>query len=880
MEWQTLTRETCAKKLDTSLKVGLTDKQAQKRLREQGGNVLQPPAKKSLIRRFLMQLSDFMTIVLLIAAAVSFGVSRLRGDGDFLDSVIILVIVNVNAVIGLVQEDRAERAIGALEKLSAPHARVVRAGTEENVPAAELVPGDLVVLKAGDLVPADLRLIETVELRVEESALTGESLPARKEADTVFREGTLPADCRNMAFSSGVVAAGRGRGIVVATGMATQVGRIAGMLVREEPPATPLQRKLAQTGKYLGAGALAVCAVIFILGLAERVPPLEMFLISISLAVAAIPEGLPAVVTVTLAIGVRRMAARRAVVRRLPAVETLGSASVICTDKTGTLTQNRMTVEELRGAAGPLTPGSPQAEKLLRMAALCTDCVYSGGKLIGDPTETALAREVSPEHFAEDRKHYPRAAEVPFTSARKRMTTIHRTPDGNYLAVAKGAPEMIAPCCRDGSVPADYGAMAAKGLRVLAVAARRLEQLPADPAQAESGMTFLGLVGMEDPPRPEAAEAVALCKKAGIRTVMITGDHAATASSIALRLGIASGPREVTTGAELDRLSERELQERAEQYSVYARVSPEHKVRIVRALQARGEVVAMTGDGVNDAPALRAADIGCAMGRSGTEAAKTASDLVLTDDNFATVVSAVREGRGIYENIRKTVHFLISCNIGEILAVFVSFLMRLPYPLAAIQLLWVNLVTDSLPALALGVEPIDASVMDRRPVRRGESIFSGGMTYSILLEGGLIGALSLLAYSIGRVFFDADPAAPAVGRTMGFAVLSLSQIVHTFNVRSERSVFDPTLARNGKLLPAAVLCTALQAAVIVIRPLGTVFRTAFLNGAEWLAVVLLSFAPLAVVELEKAIARRGNKRRSTKKDGSAGPVFRRKEHVD
>ena len=860
LEWQTLAKEDCAKELDTSLRTGLTEKQARRRLRERGPNLLAPPEKKSLARRFFAQFSDFMTIILLIAAAVSFFVSLLRGDGDFLDSVIILVIVNADAVIGVVQENRAERALGALKKLSAPTARIVRGGAEKDVPAEEIVPGDLVLLKAGDLVPADLRLTETAELRIEESALTGESLPAWKDAETVFPPHTAPGDCRCMAFSSGAVAAGRGRGIAVQTGMGTQVGRIARMISREEPPPTPLQRKLALTGKYLGIGALAVCGVIFALGLAERVPPLEMFLISISLAVAAIPEGLPAVVTVTLAAGVRRMAAKRAVVRRLPAVETLGSASVICSDKTGTLTQNRMTVTELRGRNGILAPGSPEAEKLLRTASLCTDCAETGGVLSGDPTETAIVRALEPAAFRSDRGKYPRAAEAPFTSARKRMTTIHRTPEGGFIAVTKGAPELLAACCRKDAAPSDYGGMAAKGLRVLAVAVRRLDSLPAAAEEAERNMTFLGLIGMEDPPRPEAAEAVALCRKAGIRPVMITGDHAATAAAVAMQLGIAKSGEEVVSGAALDRLSDEELRAGIEKYSVFARVSPEHKVRIVRAWQARGEVVAMTGDGVNDAPALRAADIGCAMGLSGTEVAKAASDLVLTDDNFATVVAAVREGRGIYENIRKTVHFLISCNIGEILAVFVSFLMRLPLPLAAIQLLWVNLVTDSLPALALGAEPIDPDVMSERPVRRGESVFSGGMIGNILVEGGLVGALSLLAYSIGRVFFDPDPALPVVGRTMGFAVLSLSQVVHTFNVRTGRSVFDPALAPNRKLIPAALICTALQAAVIVVRPLGEIFRTAALTAPEWLAVALLSLAPLAVVELEKAVSRMSARR--------------------
>lgn len=858
MEWQSLSTEECAGKLKTSLRTGLTGRQAERRLRETGPNELTPPKKKNIFARFLAQFCDFMVVILLAAAGISFATSYWQQNGDYIDSIIILAIVTVNAVIGVVQESRAEHAIEALRRLSSPQARVVRGGKESVIAASRLVPGDLVVLKAGDLVPADLRVTESFDLRAEESALTGETLPSRKEADAVLPEHTPLGDCRNLLFSTSAVTGGRGRGIVAETGMNTQVGRIARMIGTQSPPQTPLQRKLAQTGKYLGIGALAICFVIFIMGLFQHVPPLEMFLISISLAVAAIPEGLPAVVTITLAVGVRRMAAQRAIVRRMPAVETLGSASVICSDKTGTLTMNRMTVVELGGADGPLANGSPGAQRLLRLAALCTDCETApGGEVNGDPTETAIVRAVPASDYTGDRKKYPRVIEIPFSSERKRMTTVHRMPDGRFLAVAKGAPDLLFPHCVPAPSPLRNEQMASKALRVLGVAYRVLNFLPAKPEDAEEGMTFAGLIGMTDPPRPEAAEAVATCKRAGIRPVMITGDHAATAVAVALQLGIARSSREVVTGAELDRFSDEELTRKIYDYSVFARVSPEHKVRIVRAYQSHGEVVAMTGDGVNDAPALRAADIGCAMGKTGTEVAKAASDMILTDDNFATIVAAVREGRGIYDNIRKTVHFLLSCNIGEILAVFVSFLLRLPLPLAAIQLLWVNLVTDSLPALALGVEPLDPAIMDRKPVRRGESIFAGGMTYNIIVEGCLIGALSLLAYSVGRVFFDFDPASPVVGRTMGFAVLSLSQVVHTFNMRSEHSAFDPGLAPNRKLIPAALVCMTMQTVVIVFRPLGTVFKTCVLSGAQWLVVAAFSLVPLAVVELEKAAQRMG-----------------------
>lgn len=859
MEWQSLSKDECAEKLRTSLSAGLSNRQASQRLRDYGHNELTPPKKKNFLMRFLAQFCDFMIIILLIAAGISFVTSYYQHDSDYIDSIIILVIVIVNAITGMVQESRAERAIEALQKLSSPQARAVRGGREIVIPASKLVPGDLVIFKTGDLVPADLRVTEAVNLKAEESALTGESLPSSKDADAVFPAQTPIGDRHNLLFSASAVTAGHGRGIVTATGMNTQVGRIAHMIGSQSAPQTPLQRKLAQTGKYLGIGALIICFVIFIMGLFQHVQPLEMFLISISLAVAAIPEGLPAVVTITLAVGVRRMAAKRAIVRRMPAVETLGSASVICSDKTGTLTQNRMTVVELRNSSGVIPPESAEARRLLRMAALCTNCEISDGKINGDPTEAAIVRAEPLQDFTEYLKKYPRVMEIPFSSERKMMTTIHHMPGGRYRAITKGAPDLLFARCVSGAAPLQNDAMASHSLRVLGVAYRDLDLLPARPEDAENGMTFLGLIGMTDPPRPEAKKAVALCKKAGIRPVMITGDHAATAAAVAKQLGIAESSKSVITGAELNRLSEEELKRRIYDYTVFARVSPEHKVRIVRAFQSHGEVVAMTGDGVNDAPALRAADIGCAMGMSGTEVAKAASDMILTDDNFATIVAAVREGRGIYENIRKTVHFLLSCNIGEILTVFVSFLLHLPEPLAAIQLLWVNLVTDSLPALALGVEPLDEKIMERRPTRRGESIFAGGMGYNITVEGCLIGALSLLAYSVGRVFFDSDPSSPLIGRTMGFAVLSLSQVVHTFNMRSEHSVFESGLAANPKLFPAALLCVLLQAVVIVVRPLGAVFKTAALSEMQWLVVAAFSLVPLLVVELEKAAAKKSKK---------------------
>jgi len=858
LDWQSLTKEDCAKKLGTSIKTGLSPHEAAERQKRYGRNELEQPKSKSLILRFFAQFSDFMVIVLLIAAGISFVTSFLQHDNDYIDSIIILVIVVINALMGLIQESRAEKAIEALKKLSSPHAHLLRGGEDLVVAAASLVPGDLVILNAGDLVPADLRLTEAVNLKAEESALTGESLPSDKHADMTYSDNTPLGDRHNLLYSTSSISSGHGAGIVIATGMDTQVGKIAHMITNQSAPQTPLQRKLAQTGQWLGIGALIICFIIFVMGLFQHVAPLEMFLIAISLAVAAIPEGLPAVVTIVLAIGVRRMAAKRGIVRRMPAVETLGSASVICSDKTGTLTQNKMTVVELRNASGQIQIHSAEGQRLLGLAALCCNCSISGETVHGDPTEAAIVLAAMAENAASDAPR-SRILEIPFTSERKMMTIVHRLTGGRYRIITKGAPDILFTHCTSGA-PRQNEEMASRALRVIGVAYRDIDFLPDAEQDIENNLIFCGLIGMIDPPRPQAKAAVELCRKAGIRPVMITSDHVATAAAIAKQLGIMGSGSRAITGAELNKISQKDLERSIYDYAVFARVSPEHKVRIVRAFQSHGEVVAMTGDGVNDAPALRAADIGCAMGIAGTDVAKAASDMILTDDNFATIVAAVREGRGIYENIKKTVHFLLSCNIGEILTVFVSFLLRLPTPLLAIQLLWVNLVTDSLPALALGVEPIDDDIMERKPVKPHESIFGGGMGYNILVEGCLIGALALLAYSIGRIYFDLDPSAPYIGRTMAFSVLSLSQIVHTFNMRSSRSVFQTGIFANPKLILAAIVCTALQLSVIIIPPLSVIFKTSMLTGSQWLIVALLSFVPLAVVESEKAIISHFGKR--------------------
>lgn len=852
--------------LRTDPEHGLDQQEAQRRQSQYGTNEIREGKRQNLLLRFLSQFKDFMVLILLAAAGVSFLVSKLRGDNEFIDSIIILAIVVCNAVIGTVQELRADKAIEALKRLSSPKARVLRNGRRRTIESKELVPGDLVVLKAGDLVPADVRLIKTVELKAEESALTGESVPTEKDAEYLCGAGATLSEQKNMVFASTGIASGAGVGVVTAIGMETGMGQIAKMLDQEKAPQTPLQQKLKQTGKLLGLGVVVICAVIFLLGLVQKVEPLEMFMISISLGVAAIPEGLTAVVTIVLSMGMKRMAQKRAIVRHMPAVETLGSTQVICSDKTGTLTQNKMTVTAFSGAYGEEKTDSPSAQFALELCTLCNNSEEREEQIFGDPTETAFLHACK-RTKAELERAWPRVGELPFTSARKMMTTAHKTENG-YRIITKGAPDVLLAHCtqmKKGSsvVPlsggqkakllSDNGALARRALRVLAVAYRDVERLPEEDREIESGLTFCGLIGMEDPPRPGVKAAVSECRQAGILPVMITGDHADTALAIAKRIGIADGQSGVLTGPELERLSQGELSKIIFNYQVFARVSPEHKVKIVKAFQQRGMVVAMTGDGVNDAPALKSADIGCAMGKNGTEVAKSAADMVLTDDDFSTIVSAVREGRGIYKNIRKTIHFLLSCNIGEILVVFVAFLLRAPAPLLAIQLLWVNLVTDSFPALALGADPIERNVMEEPPHKKNEGIFAGGMGFSVLLEGCLVGALSLLAYTIGRVFFDTDPMEPLIGRTMGFAVLSLSQLVHSFNMRSEGSVLKLGFFENKKLVLACGFCAALMVSVVLVPPLAALFKTVSLTSVQWLVVAGMSLFPLIAVEGEKLL---------------------------
>lgn len=838
-----------AEALETDIKTGLTTEEAKKRLGAYGKNELVHKKKKNIFIKFLEQFNDFMIIILLAAAAISFVTSIMQGSADITEPVIILAIVVLNALLGVIQEKRAEKSLEELKKLSSPHACVLRSGNALNINAANVVPGDILIISAGDLVAADCRLISANNLTIDESSLTGESMSSEKEVDIVLDEFAPLGDRKNIILASTSVTGGKGTAIVTGTGMNTEVGHIANMLLTDETEQTPLQKKLADTGKTLGIAALFICLVIFIVGLFQHLPPFDMFMTAVSLAVAAIPEGLPAIVTIMLAIGVMRMSKHNAIVRNLPSVETLGSASVICSDKTGTLTQNKMTVT---------TVYTQDVKMLYRLCMMCCDN-DEGHK---SPTESALIDAAKKQGFDKESldKKYRRIDEIPFDSTRKRMTTMHRDIKG-YKTIVKGAVEFVLPLCKSmyngqkvvtlstqgrKKIISENAKMTAEGLRVIAVCYRD-DYLKA-PIN-EDNMIFIGLVGIEDPPRPEAADAVARCKKAGIRPVMITGDHAGTALSIARRIGIANGTGEVMTGETLEKISDNELARTINRYSVFARVTPSHKMKIVKALKANGEIVAMTGDGVNDAPALSAADIGCSMGITGTDVAKSASDMVLTDDNFATIVYAVREGRSIFANIKKAVQFLLSSNIGEILTVFSGIMFGWSSPLTAIQLLWVNLVTDSLPAIALGLDTPEKDIMEKKPRSPKKGLFADGLWAAIIFEGLMIGALALLAFSIGvNVLGNLT-----TGRTMAFAVLSISQLVHAFNMRSEHSVFRAGLFKNPYLVLSLIAGLMLEVSVISIPKLAVIFGVVPLGFVGWGIVAALSVMPLVIVELQKKV---------------------------
>ncbi len=855
--------ENIVRELECNVETGLTNEQVAKKRAEFGLNVLKEKKKKSMIRRFLEQFKDVMIVILLIAAAVSFGIACWeRKPEEFFEPLLILVIVVLNALMGVLQENKAEKALDALKNMSAPHARVVRDGNERFIDASDLVPGDIILLEAGDFVPADARLVKSNALKSEESALTGESVPSEKDAGAIVSEKAPIGDRDNMVFSGCSITYGTATAIVCGTGMNTEMGKIAGLLSGEAEMQTPLQQKLSKLGKYLGLLALAASLVVLIVGLIVDIRFLDIFMTAVSLAVSAIPEGLPAIVTIVLAIGVQRMVKKNAIIRKLPAVETLGSASIICSDKTGTLTMNRMTLVKyyVDGAASDVDFASDYATeeemRLLLYGTLCCDGTvnFENGQEIhlGDPTETSIVLAAHKCGYlkGELNEKYPRIGGIPFDSDRKLMSTINVV-DGRKLVIVKGAFDVMAARCIGGNIEkarAVCDNMSENALRVIAVGYKVIDELPDEMTSEtlETGLTFMGLVGMIDPPRPEAKDAVRVCREAGIKPVMITGDHVVTASAIARELGILIDGDKAITGAQLDAMSEEELDSEVEKISVYARVSPENKIRIVKAWQKKGHVVSMTGDGVNDAPALKAADIGCAMGITGTDVAKGAADMTLTDDNFATIVDAVKEGRGIYANIRKVVGFLLGTNIGEVFAVFVAMLLWHESPLLSMQLLWINLVTDSLPAISLGMEPLEADVMTKKPKPKSEGIFANGLGIRIVLQGVMFGILALLAFAIGKDVTGTTQG----GRTLAFMTLALSQSIHAFNMRSHRSLFSSNPFANMKL-SLSVLASVLLMALVLFTPLRVAFGLSLLSPTTYLIGLALSIVPIIVMELAK-----------------------------
>ena len=882
--------------LQTNVDKGLTTEQVKEKREKYGVNELQSAKKKTLLQRFIDQFKDFSIIILIIAAIVSGIVGVAEGEG-ITDTIIILIVVIVNAIIGVTQESKAEKSLEALQKLTDHAAKVIRNGEITVIPAKELVPGDIVVLDTGDYIPADLRIIEAVNLKSQEASLTGESVPVEKNADKIDDSEIGIGDRLNMLFSSSLVTYGRGKGIVVETGMTTEVGKIAGMINSTEKQETPLQQKLNALGKTLGIVAIAICVLIFIIGLVQGKEPIHMFMTAVSLAVAAIPEGLVAVSTIVLAIGVQKMVKKNAIVKRLPAVETLGSATVICSDKTGTLTQNKMTVEKIfiNAKTSDLEEMKPEAQnedlrKLVYANMLCNDTkIGKDGTLTGDPTETALvdmAFKLDFDPSIYDRA--PRLEEIPFDSDRKLMTTVNEQ-NGKYIVYTKGGVDELLNCCNSYILNRETKhdlenytkvirqkneEMAKEALRVLACGYKELDHKPTkeDINELEKDLTFIGMVGMIDPPREEAKKAVEKCKTAGIKTVMITGDHKITATAIAKKLGILEKEEEAITGQELEKMTDEELEKNVRKYSVYARVSPEHKVRIVKAWQKNGEIVAMTGDGVNDSPALKTSDIGCAMGIVGTDVAKEAADVILTDDNFATIVSAVEEGRRIYDNILKVIQFLLSSNVGEIIVLLLATLCTPLFAqwfgitdiahleiLLPIHILWINLVTDSLPALALAFDPANKDVMNRKPAKPSKGVFTKGMTWRVIYQGAMIGLLTLGAFMIGLATtttpiegLTLDESKIEVGQTMAFVTLALSELVHVFNVRNNKtSLFKTKVFNNSKLVWAVLASATLMIGILAIPALRTIFSIPVLPTQNILELAGLILAPLVIVELFK-----------------------------
>lgn len=894
VNWYSLEMQEVSSKLNTDLEKGISSELAKERLKTYGYNELTGKSGPTIWQMLLSQFQDFLVLILIGASLVSALI------GEVTDSLVIILIVILNAVLGVVQEFRANKALEALKKMAAPEAKVIRDGKITEIPARELVPGDLVILEAGNYVPADLRLVESVNLKIEEASLTGESVPVEKNAEIVFNEDVPLGDRSNSAFMSTVVTYGRGKGIVVGTGMNTEIGLIAEMLESYEEEITPLQKKLAELGKILGIASLAICGVVFLLGLIRGVPVLEIFMTAVSLAVAAIPEGLPAIVTIVLALGMQRMVKRHSIIKKLHAVETLGSTTVICSDKTGTLTQNEMTARKIFvngkfysiSGEGYRPEGEftldgekvdpladPDLKMLFTIGALCNDAKLEESgtdgdktyRIIGDPTEGCLVVGAAKASICleELNKTKPRLQEIPFDSERKRMTTFHPHKDG-YIACIKGAPDVMLNLSnrilKDGQIlnltdddrkqilEANHS-MASQALRVLAFAFKLENEIPKDPKpeEVEKDMIFVGLVGMIDPARPEAKEAIQICKDAGIRPVMITGDYKDTAEAIARDLGMMDEDSKVVTGAELDAMSDEELVSIADEVSVYARVSPIHKLRIVEAIKQNNHIVAMTGDGVNDAPALKKADIGIAMGITGTDVAKETAEMILTDDNFASIVAAVEEGRVIYSNIRKFIFFLLSCNIAEILIIFVAMLVGLPIPLKPIQLLWLNLLTDAFPALALGMEAKEPDIMKKPPRNPDEPIMDSRMKVQIAVQSIFmtVAVLGVFVFALNRT------SNLQVAQTYAFATLIFSELLRAYTSRSETlSVFKLGIFSNKYMLGGTLISFLLLLVVIYVPALREIFDTVKLSIYDWDVIVLFGLIPFVAAEVSKIFLRR------------------------
>ena len=844
--------------------VGLSEKKVKEKLEKYGENIIKEKKKESIIVKFIKQFNDFMIIILIIASIVSALITKFQGSNDYIDSIIIIVIVVLNAIMGLIQEEKAEKSIEALKKMTMPMAKVRRDGKIKIVESKNIVPGDIIILETGSYVPADARLILTSNLKIEESSLTGEAASVLKNENVILNKNTSLGDMINMVFSNTIVVNGHGEAIVTATGMNTKVGQIAGMINSNVSPKTPIQKKLEEVSKILGVSCLVICLLIFIIGIFKKIPVIQMFMTSVGLAVAAIPEGLPAVVTIMLSIGVTKMAKKNSIVRKLPAVETLGSASVICSDKTGTLTKNEMEVVKVYN----LVRNIKLNDYTLKIASMCTDCDIEeekNGKLkvLGEPTEIAIVNSALKIGIDKRKNNeiYKRIKDIPFDSNRKMMSTIHKD-DDKFLVITKGAPDVLLKKCikyYDGDkekvllneeinkIIDENKKMAQKALRVLAVAYKKLNSINnKSNNELEDNLIFVGLIGMIDPPREGVKEAISICKKAGIKTVMITGDHIDTAKAIAENLGILNKGELAITGEELDKIDEDNFRKHIMDYSVFARVSPEHKVRIVKAFRSTKKVVAMTGDGVNDSPALKIADIGIAMGKNGTDVAKNAADMVLADDNFVTIAQAVKEGRNIYDNIKKAIHFLIATNIGEIVTIFFGLLLGMESPLLALQLLWINLVTDSFPAIALGLGKTDKEIMNKKPRDNEKGLFSDGLWSKIFFEGFMIGTLTLLAFSFGQKMYGLE-----VGRTIAFLSLGILELVHSFNIKSENSLFKTGILDNIYLIGAFLIGTFMQIIVVLIPNIADVFGMTNLNKTQWMLVLVVSCMPILIMEIQK-----------------------------